>query len=470
MKKLIVITMSLALCCSITACSGPTDDTPKTSASTTTVQEEASSAETQEESSAETTIAKAASEEDAILGKYIPIKVKSGDVVISGESFKDFFSLEMNPEGKCKLKAGAEILDCTWSYEDKKIIIEGKDLRLQGEIGEDTICLKDFGGGEGGDASDITFAKEGSKASIETETLTDEKQVSEESTSSEASDEKASEDKEETGVQASADEPIPKGDGKLSKEDGFRLLRYYEYCHSVGLPLHYEDMVEFAGCEGEDGGNDGENVMTKFGDRLARWYAGDPKAYVDFTFRRPDDKDDWTARQWFSQNMESADVEAADISEYLEKKLEKTETSTKEFAMTVKGEGGSDEISLKFNVDIPEAGWFLDDQSEHRQMIELFHTYATEDQKDYGSIIINVYGSEEKAARMVGEIDEAADVDAITVSGATLSGVHGEFCGMKTTYWYGQLENGAWIGVTFRKLDMADANQVMDLVNSITFE
>lgn len=465
MKKMISLIVAMALCSSITACTGPADDTGKTSASTTTVQEATSSAETEEESSAETTTEKAASEEDAILGKYTPIKVKSGDVVESGENFKDFFSLEMNPEGKCKFKGGAEILDCTWSYEDKKIIIEGKDFRLQGEIGEDTICLKDFGG-----ASDITFAKEGSKAATETETLTDEKQVSEESTSSEASDEKASEDKEETGSQASAGEPIPKGDGKLSKEDGLRLLRYYEYCHSVGLPLHYEDMVEFAGCEGEDGGNDGENVMTKFGDRLARWYAGDPRAYVYFTFRRPDDKDDWTARQWVSQNMDSADVEAADISEYLEKKLEKPEISTKEFAMTVKGEGGSDEISLKLKMDIPEAGWFVDDQSESFKKIKLYHTYATEDQEDYGKIIIEAYDSKDSAVYDLNTVEEATEVDAITVSGATLSGIHGKSAGEQTTYWYGQLENGVWIGVTLRGLDMADADRVMALVNSISVE
>ncbi len=300
-----------------------------------------------------------------------------------------------------------------------------------------------------------------------------EKKSSDDSTTDEDesdNDEEMSDDEGENVKKASAGEPMPKGDGKLSKEDGFRLVRYYEYCASVGLPVHYEDMVEFAGCEGEDQGNDGGNNMTKFGDRNIRWYAGDPKAYVYFTFRRPDDKDDWTACQWLSQNMDNADVQAADISEYLEKKLEKPEISTKEFAMTVKGEGGSDEISLKLKMDIPEAGWFVDDQSESFKKIKLYHTYATEDQEDYGKIIIEAYDSKDSAVYDLNTVEEATEVDAITVSGATLSGIHGKSAGEQTTYWYGQLENGVWIGVTLRGLDMADADRVMALVNSISVE
>lgn len=44
-------------------------------------------------------------------------------------------------------------------------------------------------------------------------------------------------------------------------------------------------MVAVAGIEGEDHSNDGLNSMSEYGDRIIRWYAEDPKAYVNFTFR-----------------------------------------------------------------------------------------------------------------------------------------------------------------------------------------
>jgi hypothetical protein len=65
-------------------------------------------------------------------------------------------------------------------------------------------------------------------------------------------------------------------------------------------------MVAVVGIEGEDHGNDGPNSMSEYGDRIIRWYAGDPKAYVDFTFRLEDGE--WRAVQWVSQNIDSNEV------------------------------------------------------------------------------------------------------------------------------------------------------------------
>ena len=76
----------------------------------------------------------------------------------------------------------------------------------------------------------------------------------------------------------------------------------------------YEEMVAVVGIEGEDLGNKGPNKMTEYGDHIIRWYAGADNAYVDFTFRLEKDADAWRAVQWVSQNIDRADVEAADIS------------------------------------------------------------------------------------------------------------------------------------------------------------
>jgi hypothetical protein len=59
-----------------------------------------------------------------------------------------------------------------------------------------------------------------------------------------------------------------------------------DYCSDEkGIKLTYDEMVAVVGIEGEDHGNDGLNSMSEYGDRIIRWYAEDPKAYLDFTFR-----------------------------------------------------------------------------------------------------------------------------------------------------------------------------------------
>lgn len=101
-----------------------------------------------------------------------------------------------------------------------------------------------------------------------------------------------------------------------TKEAVLRLLKYRDYCYEEDKPnLTYEEMVAILGVEGEDGGNKGENSMTKYGDHIVTWYAGSKDAFAVFTFRRPDDKDEWRAVQYMSQNIDKADIEAADISD-----------------------------------------------------------------------------------------------------------------------------------------------------------
>lgn len=269
---------------------------------------------------------------------------------------------------------------------------------------------------------------------------------------------------------AGAGEPLPKGDGKLSYLEAIRLIRYFVFHYSVGLPLHYEEMVKFVDCEGEDRGKDKESGDTKFSNHLVRWYAGDPNTYVDFTFKRADNMDDWTAYVWAAQKIEYEDLQVVDISGELDKKLGKIKSSPKKFAMTVHAEGGGDEISLKLKVDIPEAGWFLEDQAESEQTITLYHTYATKNPKDYGKIVIKVYSSKDRPIQEANKIEKEKEVDALIVSGASLSGITGWSPGTRITYWYGQLENGAWISVALQGLDMSDADRVMALVHSITVE
>ena len=75
-------------------------------------------------------------------------------------------------------------------------------------------------------------------------------------------------------------------------------------------------MVAVVGIEGEDHSNDGLNSMSEYGDRIIRWYAEDPKAYVDFTFRAWDGE--WRVVRYVSQNIDSNEVKAADISDITE--------------------------------------------------------------------------------------------------------------------------------------------------------
>ena len=75
-------------------------------------------------------------------------------------------------------------------------------------------------------------------------------------------------------------------------------------------------MVAVVGIEGEDHGNNGPNSMSEYGDRIIRWYAEDPKAYVDFTFRAWDGE--WRVVQYVSQNIDSNEVKAADMSDITE--------------------------------------------------------------------------------------------------------------------------------------------------------
>ena len=142
-----------------------------------------------------------------------------------------------------------------------------------------------------------------------------------EKTESTEETEKATEQKESAeGVEntPTSGEPMAKGDGMASKENVLRLIKYCDYCYDNDIKLTYDDMVAVVGTEGKDGGNKGANVMSDYGDHMVTWYAGEDNAFVYFTFRRPDDKDEWTVRQWMSQNIDNAEVDAADISDLIQ--------------------------------------------------------------------------------------------------------------------------------------------------------
>ena len=113
-------------------------------------------------------------------------------------------------------------------------------------------------------------------------------------------------------------EPKANGDGMATKDNVLRLIKYHDqYYDTNNMDPTYEEMVAVVGIEGEDLGNKGPNKMTEYGDHIIRWYAGADNAYVDFTFRLEKDADAWRAVQWVSQNIDRADVEAADISDLL---------------------------------------------------------------------------------------------------------------------------------------------------------
>lgn len=280
-------------------------------------------------------------------------------------------------------------------------------------------------------------------------------------TKAEAETEKESETAAETSAAfvPTAGEPSAKGDGKADKTDVLRLMKYWEYCSDVGMKLTYEEMVKIAGVEGEDGGNKGANNMTQYGDHMVKWYAGADNAFVYYTFRRPDDADEWKAVQWMSQNINNAEVDAADISDLLPSADPSSFVPTEEFTLTA----FMTDIETKVKAAIPSSGW--EAVRDRDTTVIIYNRY--DDDRNAPRIVIDVESTEERINFYESSFENLKEIGSRTISGIPMKGRTYREIGVDWTEWYGELESSVWVSIKVGKLDVSEGSMADAIINTI---
>lgn len=288
----------------------------------------------------------------------------------------------------------------------------------------------------------------------------EEKKSVEEKTGEKETEEKKVEDSPKTAA-PSGNEPAAKGDGKASEKDVLRLMKFYDYNSNMGVKMSYEDMVKVVGVEGLDGGNDGPNSMTQYGDRIISWYIGDTTAHVTYTFRRPDSDDVWTACQWMSQNIDRAVVDATDISDLLPKAdLSSMKEQEKQLTAFMT------DIVTNVKFAVPAAMWIVDERSDDE--LRLYNT-AVED-NNAPRITIKVQSTLDRINFYLDSFENLADIESRTIGGLEMTGRTYDNIGFHWTEYYAELPNSCWVSVSIIDISTDAGSEGEAVLNSISFK
>lgn len=342
--------------------------------------------------------------------------------------------------------------DMNWS-DDGQISVSGVPMYTFERESDDCIILNmydtiyyrlELGAGS---ASGASSAETGTKAEAAAEKETEAETAAETEAETEAA------------YVPTAGEPAAKGDGMAAKEDVLRLMKYWDYCSDIGLNLSYDDMVEVAGVEGKDGGNKGPNSVTQYGDHMVTWYAGADNSFVYYTFRRPDDKDEWVAKQWMSQNIDRAEVDAADISDLLPSADPSSFVPTEEFTL----KAFMTDIETKVKAAVPGTGWDVVRDNDYTVII--YNRYS--DDRNAPRIEINVESTEDRINFYLEHFENLKEIGSRTISGIDMKGRTYREIGVDWTEWYGELASTVWVSIKAGDLDVSEGGIADAIINTI---
>lgn len=262
------------------------------------------------------------------------------------------------------------------------------------------------------------------------------------------------------GTAAAPGEPIAKGDGIAPEEKVLLMMRYEDYCGDRQIPVYYEDLVRIAGVEGKDGGNDGANSMTEYGDRIIFWYITD-SSYVYYTFRRTPEEDVWTTEQWASQNIDRAKWEGISESEllpYLPKAdTENMEAFTADFVPFMGKKTGH--IKLTY----PKGRWNLRPSSDN---VSLNNSWAGE-LSNVPSIEIRSQVSEERVHLNKEKFENLVeDLPERTIAGVSFKCRKYKYVSEIIEY-YAKLSDDFWLSVKLNNMEDLEGTEADLILKSI---